>query len=191
MHIAKVVLESASPYSQSRPHNTEALNKEAPAAFELRTWREKAHANENGEIFIPPMALKINLEEAAKYLGMKIKGKGKSTYTKHFESGIMVTDGPTLVSKSGQKYLKSECKSNQLFLNADGKRGPGTRVWRTFPIFHDWIVEVEYHILDDTITEDVFIEHLKCAGQFIGIGQFRPRNRGYFGRYNVVNCVWN
>jgi hypothetical protein len=39
--------------------------------------------------------------------------------------------------------------------------------------------------LDDTITEEVFKLHIEQAGQFIGLGSFRPRNNGYYGRFKV------
>lgn len=190
MHTAKVTLESESPYSQSRMHDTPKNDRESGGDYEERTWRERAHFTEDGKIFIPPMVFKNCLDEAGKYLGMKIKGKGKSTYTKHFESGVMVLEGALLVDKKGQQYTKDTCNGNPLFMNADGKRGSSTRVKRTYPIFHEWKAEVTFHVLDDTITKDVFMEHLKVAGQFIGIGQFRPKCRGYFGRFTVKNIKW-
>jgi hypothetical protein len=42
------------------------------------------------------MAFKNCLAEIAKYLSLQIPGKGKTTYTKHFEAGVMVLDGLAL-----------------------------------------------------------------------------------------------
>lgn len=90
MKIATCKLESLSPYSQSRYHETEKLNKEQPDDYRKRTWREHLHYNKDGAVYIPPMTFKNCLSEAAKFLGVQIPGKGKSTYTKHFEAGVLV-----------------------------------------------------------------------------------------------------
>jgi len=45
-------------------------------------------------------------------------------------------------------------------------------------------------IVNDTITEDVFTQHIQEAGKFVGIGQFRPENGGYFGRFTVESVKW-
>ena len=50
---------------------------------------------------------------------------------------------------------------------------------------------MRFYILDDTITEDVFKEHLEEAGKFIGIGRFRPRNNGFYGRFAVDKIEWS
>ena len=47
-----------------------------------------------------------------------------------------------------------------------------------------------FFVLDETITEDVFLNHLTQAGQFIGIGRFRPRNNGFYGRFAVDKVEW-
>lgn len=43
MKIATVKLTSKAPYSQSRFHGTEKLDKELPDDYEKRTWIEKGH----------------------------------------------------------------------------------------------------------------------------------------------------
>lgn len=83
MKIAIAQLKSIAPYSQSRYHDTAKLDKERPDDYEMRTWRERLSTTADGHVFIPPMAFKKSLETAARFLGMQIKGRGKSTYTKH------------------------------------------------------------------------------------------------------------
>ena len=190
MRIARAELESISPYSQSKHYEPEGTSRatgsrtETPLDTEKRTWRERCHADENGKLFIPPMAFKNCLSEIAKYLSVQIPGKGKSTYTKHFEAGMMVLDGLQLPE------MKDTVKGEWLFVPADGKRGSGKRVSKCFPIIHKWRGTVEFHILDDVISEDVFEQHLKDAGNFIGVGRFRPRNNGYYGRFKVNKITW-
>ncbi len=183
--IAIAHLVGSSTYSQSRFHDTPKLPKELPHAYEERTWRHKLHVNEEGCVEIPPMAFKNCIAEAAKFLGLQVPGKGKSTYTKHFEAGILVTDPSPLEVKA------DEVEGKWFFLPSDGVRGSGKRVKKCLPaIPKGWRATVEFLIFDDTITEDVFLTHLKQAGQLIGIGTFRPRNNGYWGRFLVQNLTW-
>ena len=58
------------------------------------------------------------------------------------------------------------------------------------PVVRKWSGDLMVYILDDNITEEVFAYHLKQAGAFIGIGRFRPRNRGFYGRYSVKDIIW-
>ena len=192
-------LKSVSPYSQSRFHNTPKLEKEGNDDYEKRTWRERVHVNDDGFIFIPPMAFKNCLSECAKYLSMQIPGKGKQTYTKHFEAGVLVTEPLVLpvrkeevagmVVTAGQTP-GPECMIGEWFyVPAQGDRGGKKRVWRCFPMIPSWQGDVIFYILDDTITEKVFRYHLEQSGKFIGIGRFRPRNNGFYGRFEVIDLV--
>jgi hypothetical protein len=85
---------------------------------------------------------------------------------------------------------KDQTKMGRYHCNADGKRGSGKRVWRMFPEVPEWSGELVVHVLDSTITLDVFERHLRCAGQLIGIGRFRPRNGGHYGRFTVEKVTW-
>jgi hypothetical protein len=145
---------------------------------------ERLHTDQDGMVFIPPMAFKNCLSEAAKYLSKQVPGKGKSTYTRFFEAGVLVLEPSPL------GVHKDDVAGEKLFLPSDGKRGGGKRVEKWYPRIDDWEVSVEYHILDDTITEEVFREHIEEAGKFIGIGRFRPRNNGYYGRFEVIDVKW-
>lgn len=173
-------LKGTSPYSQSRHYTVEKLDKELPDAYDRRTWRHRMHVDESGVVFIPPMAIKNCLSEAAKFLGIQIKGKAKATYTKHFEAGIMVIDPVSLGIKA------DDVQSETLFVPASGKRGDGRRVDRVFPFIPaGWTGQATMHVIDETITEEVLRGHLTEAGRLIGIGRFRPRNNGYYGRFSV------
>lgn len=179
MKTITTTLKSVSPYSQSAPFQSPKLDKEKADDYEKRCWRDRIHTNPDGEVVILPMALKNCLSEAAKYLALQIPGKGKATYTKHFEAGVLVVDPVRLGVR------RDDVEGEWLYLNADGKRGSGTRVWRCMPVLREWRGTAVWHVLDDTITSDVFQNVLKEAGQFIGIGRFRPRNNGFYGRFAI------
>ena len=85
---------------------------------------------------------------------------------------------------------KDDVPGEWYFVPSDGRRGGGSRVKKCFPVIREWSGDVTFHILDDTITQDVFEHHLSEAGKFIGIGRFRPRNNGFYGRFKVDNIKY-
>lgn len=184
--IATTRLISQSPYSQSRNiDETEhpAHEKEGKDEYDARVWRARLHVRK-GEVVIPAMALKSSLAEAAKYLSIRIPGQGKATYTKHFEAGVIILDDIPLGIRA------DSVKSERLYLHANGVRGSGSRVWRRMPRIDAWEADVEWHILDPIITKDVFERVLREAGNLIGIGRWRPRNGGIYGRFACDDCGW-
>ncbi|HUS96051.1 MAG TPA: hypothetical protein VMX97_04850 [Hyphomicrobiaceae bacterium] len=184
MKTATVRLSSVSPYSQSRAHETAKLDRETADLYDKRTWREHCHVTSDGNIFIPPMAFKMGLDKAATMLGRQIPGKGKATYTKFFLSGVLCSEPVVLDIK------KADVVGERIYCNADGKRGSGKRVWRIFPTIPEWQAVVTYHVLANEITTEVFEDHLKQAGSFVGVGRFRPENGGYYGRFKVESVEW-
>ncbi len=179
-------LSSASVYSQSRPYQVEKKPRETPADYEKRTWKERMHLSEKnpGKIVIPAMQFKNSLAECAKYMSQQIPGKGKATYTKHFEAGVIIMDSMELDIKA------DDVNGETVFVPSSGKRGDGNRVYKTFPKIPSWSGVIAFTIFDHTITEEVFKTHLGQAGQFIGIGRWRPRNNGMYGRFTVDKVDW-
>jgi hypothetical protein len=121
-------------------------------------------------------------------MNISVPGKGKNTYTKHVEAGTAVIK-PVMLGINAR-----EIKSETLFLPADGKRGSGKRVWKTYPVMSTWGGYVEVIVLDETVLQTsqrtghpVLQDIIDGAGQYIGLGRFRPRNNGYYGRFIVKN----
>jgi hypothetical protein len=184
MKAVTVEITGTSTLAQGKYVTEEKKDKELAGDYEVRTWRYKMHYDKDGNVFIPLYALKNCISEAAKFLAIKIPGKGNATYTKHFEAGVTVADNMFI----GVKKDAVECQ--QMFVPSDGVRGSNKRVIKYFPVIPEWRGTVKFLILDDTITEDVFKLHIEQAGQFIGLGSFRPRNNGYFGRFKIKIKKW-
>lgn len=205
-----VRLTGLSPYSQSKPHQVPKLDRETAEDYEARTWKNRMHVNDQGEIFIPAQALKNCLAEAAKYLSMQVPGKGKSTYTKNFEAGILILANAVAHHPSGDPLLATDCMERDLstfkdssnkkehaegnkppfvfgdwiFTPSDGVPGSGKRVWRCYPVIAPgWTADFVISVVDDLITKSVLESHLMTAGMLIGLGRFRVRNRGTYGRF--------
>ena len=177
-------LRSMSPYSQSKYIQEKKTRDETHPDFEKRSWQQRCHWDDSGRVYIPPMSFKNCLSEAAKYKSIQIPGKGKSTYTKHFEAGVLVVDPLEL------DVTRETIQHEWLHVPSDGRRGGTTRVEKCFPLIPQWSGAVEFLILDEIITPEVFEEHLTDAGSFIGIGRFRPRNNGFYGRFKVESIKW-
>jgi len=185
MKICTATLKSVTPVSLSRLHDTPKIEKERPDEYEARTWREKSRYDEKGLAYIPGIAFKMALDSAAKFLSLQIPGKGKATFTKHFLSGVICADNMSL------GVTRDDMQSVTINANADGVRGSGKRVKRTFPIVPKWAGELSFYVLDDTIPKDVFERVLKESGRFIGVGQYRPQQGGTNGRFDVEKVVWS
>lgn len=187
MKTATVTIEGTSTLSQSR-HYSKAdvppLDKETADAYERRTWRHRMHVLPDGRVYIPPMSFPRCLLESAKRLSIKVPGQRNKTYTKSFESGVMVTEPLALDVRAAD--VPGEC----LFVPSDGVRGSGKRVEKVFPQIEEWGGTVTFFVIDNLITEDVFRAVAENAGLLVGIGRFRPERGGYYGRFVVKSLVW-
>lgn len=179
-----ITIEGISPYTQSRYHGTPKLDGELPDAYEERTWKNKAHVTPDGHVFIPAVAIQTCIKDAAKFMNKKIPGRRNETWTKHFDSGILVSNPIVLDTKI------DSVKKLSVHVPSDGKPGGKSRVMRHFPTIDNWGGTVELTILDDMITEDVLLEVCETAGNLIGLGTFRVRNRSTHGRFNVKKLKW-
>ena len=185
-----VRLSGISALSQGRYYDTEKKPGELKADYEIRTWRDRLHVNDAGNIVMPAMAFKNCLFAAAKYLGEKIPGRRTATWTKHFNSGVLVFECPE-VMLDNQPVKKEQADGEWFFVPSEGAGSSGKRVMKCFPFIQaGWEVSVEYVVIDDLITEDVFKRHLEAAGQFVGVGRFRPEKGGFYGRFGVVSMRW-
>lgn len=186
MKTAVVSIKGIGDISFSRKHDAPKNEGESHADYDERTWREKCHYDsKTREIFIPGIMLKFALDYTAKQLGIQVAGRGKKTWASIFESGVICPDKMML----GMSVDKIERITIQA--NADGRRGSGVRVPRHFPIMSDWGGTVQFLILNDMITEDMFRLHLVKAGQFCGLGRYAPRRGGHHGRFEVEEMLWH
>lgn len=184
MKTVKVDIQSISPYSSSRQHQTPKLSKERPDDYEKRTWREQCNYGDDQVWFIPAMAFKQCLDAMALKSGEQIPGRGRSTYTKFFLSDVICNGNVSL----GVPYKDSEPVS--VSCNPQGRRGGGKRVQKIFPQIEKWKATAEFSILDDTVTREVFERMLTASGLSIGVGRFRAGNGGLNGRFKPTKFSW-
>lgn len=179
-----ITVVGITPYSASRP-TREKEKSESWDEYEAAVWQEKCH-EEGGDVFIPGDAFKLSLDEAAQNLNEKIGGKGNQTWTGVMKMGVAALSNMPIGVKV--KDLKVE----KVFCHASGKRGPGGRVTRWFPIVHSWGGEVTLRIFNDTLTQAKFEEFFHKSGLIAGVGRGRPSTgcpRGN-GRYRPTRFSW-
>lgn len=189
MKIATCEIIGLSPYSQSKHYSKETvpmLQGENDRDYESRTWRNRLHVADDGKVFMPPMAFKNCISDCAKFLSLGIPGKGKSTYTKNLQAGVLVVEPIPLPIK------RDDCEYEWLFVPSNGQPGGGSRVEKCFPLIRTWGGNLQILVFDETVlnaydpTKITVLEHvLKQAGLFIGVGRFRPIKRGFYGRFEI------
>lgn len=179
-------LESVSPYGQSRHYADEVLRNEGETHrdYEERTWRGRMHVNpDTGNVFIPASAFANCVKYAGKRMGVQIPGRGKRNYTKSFEAGVMVQDDLELA------LPVADVSCVKLFVPASGVAGDGKRVTKYFPRIASWKGDVTFLIADDELCAphglETFQKAIEYAGKLVGIGFYRPQNRGTWGRFAV------
>lgn len=179
MKVYQCTIKGISPLSWSRFYENDVpkLEKEIAKDYEERTWQNRIHVDDQDNIFIPGASFKKCLEECAQFLSIQIPGKGKSTYTKHFLAGIGIYENATIGKK------RNEISKEWFLVPSNGRRGDGTRVQKCFPRIDGWGATFEINIFDETITTSVLKEHIEQAGRLIGLGRYRPRNGGSYGRF--------
>jgi hypothetical protein len=185
--VARLTIEGATPYSQSRQHDDAMLDGESRDAYDARTWRSKLNTAEvNGKrtVIIPAHGIQQAIAAAAKYSKRQIPGQGKATWTAKFMAGITLPADPAL------GIDPETVPSVTISANADGVRGSGKRVIRRFPEIRSWQTTFDIYILDPIITQDVFREMVEIAGMFIGLGRFRPEKGGTNGRFTIKALDW-
>lgn len=185
MRTITAVLHSTSPYSPSRYHNVDKLDKESAADYDLRTWREHCTYDDDGIVSIPGMAIKMALDGAAKKLKERVPGKGQKEWSGYFLSGVIPAQQHFSlgVHKDSVEFI-------DIWANADGVRGSGKRVMRRFPLLPKWQSSISLDVIDDSIPSALVEKYLDESGRLVGIGRFRPEKGGFNGRFRVESVKW-
>lgn len=185
---AVVTLTGLSPYSPSKAFDPDVDPRgenESADNHEKRVWRNRIHHDADGTCLIPAMMAQFAIQFTAQRISAKIPGKRNATYTKHFTGGLAVDSDGRIEGTHWEKV-----RGQWFHLNADGKRGGGTRVWRCMPMIDKWETTLRVVVLDAEIPEDLFERVMREAGVFCGFGRFSPRRGGTNGRFRVSKIKW-
>jgi len=174
----KVRIRGTSDYIQhGRPPESEGEenNRISGEKDYSKDWQKAVYRDEKIGCYIPAKHFQATLKKSG--VDFKIKGKGRKTYKDRMDAAVVVTP---------EKIPFTPKKKEPDYVHEDwGKIPPrtGSMVWITRPAFKEgWEAEFSLLILDDQISKNIIKEILANAGQFYGIGDWRP----HFGRFEVV-----
>lgn len=187
---ATPTIQGITPYSACRYHQEPMYENESYEAYDQRTYLSHLHVNSDGQVVIPSFAIHDCLVEAARYSGKKIKGARGKTWTQKLESGIAIFDDVLLLNEQGEAVTPADADFCDVYCHANGQRGSAKRVFRRYPIIYQWGATFDIHVLDPIITRDELHEFFGIAGLLIGLGRFRPQNRGKNGRFSLTDLTW-
>jgi hypothetical protein len=186
-----VTIRSIAPYSGSRKHNEPEFENESADDYNKRTYLSHLHVNKDGVVVIPAFAFHRSWIDAASYDGTRIEGQGQKTWAKKIASGAILLDDLPLAAFDGAPLRPKDFDYIDIFAHVTGKRAPGSRVNRRFPIIHEWQSTFRINILDPILTEARVRKTIEICGLFTGLGRYRPSNGGANGRFVLHDLVWH
>jgi len=173
-----VTIRGISPLLMNRPDMLEigdkAKKKESGKNVLEQQFETKQYRTPEGKLFTPDTHIKGTLVEAGK--NIKVKGKGKATYSKIIGYAVLVTPAQIL-----HKKTKLE-KYTVLAVNPNTRgRNPVCR-----PMLKEWEIDFQIEYDSNEVPLEVLKEALDMAGKRVGIGDWRPAKKGTFGRFIVT-----
>jgi len=178
MKTYKIKIAGTTPLLMNRPSmligDISKANKPLTSDYKGQA-ESKLYANDKGKLYQPATHLRGALIEAGKHL--KVVGKGKATYSKIV--GYAVQIEPYEIEHKKQDWEVFTC----LAVNPSTKgRNPLSR-----PMLKDWEIEFEIVFNESEIAPQIMKELFDIAGKIVGIGDWRPAKKGFYGKFQVTN----
>lgn len=173
MKTISVTITGISPLLMNRPDLLEFENKvnvkKSGEELMSHQFKTKKYLTPEGKLFTPNTHIKGALVEAGKKI--KVKGQGKSTYSKIFGYGLIVSPAQII-------HEIQECEPFTCLAVIQKSRVPVCR-----PLLNKWKLKFDIEYDEDEIPLEVMDEGLNIAGKIVGIGDWRPGKKGTYGRF--------
>lgn len=175
MKTIKVEIEGVSPLIVNRFLEKQISDKIKKRSGELKDLavEDKLYIA-NGRPYIPARYLEASMIEAGKQ--HKIAGKQKATYSKLIGSSVSVS--PSAIDLQPNKWTP-------FTISAVNPMTRG-RMIITRPMFESWGLKFTIICENDDISVDTIEKILSYAGQFVGIGDWRPDKKGKYGKFRIA-----
>ena len=134
----------------------------------------KLYKDGKGQVCVPATWLYGALVEAGK--NFKVQGKGKSTYSKLIGSTIKIN--PEMFITSPQTW-------EPYSISAVNPMTRG-RMMVTRPRMNKWAFEFRLEFNEDDLPVEVIKNVLDYAGEYVGVGDWRPAKKGQFGKFIIT-----
>lgn len=136
-----------------------------------------AYLDEKGVPYIPCEHIRGSMINAGSYVKSKVGNSRKSM--KNIVAGMFFVIPERIMLPSEFEIDKRSAVNKNI----------KARVISIRPKWNQWSAEFELHIDNDTITKETAKTILEYAGQYVGIGSFRPECNGMFGRFEIKSFV--
>lgn len=180
-----VKIKGVTPYMQHRmdDQKLEAWEKnrghihERPDIAHTDVVRAEFHCyrNNNGCCYIPSDQIRGSLINAGSYVKAKVGGRSKSmkqivaAMFMVYPEQIVLPDYDVIDKRSGVNHKVK------------------ARIITIRPRWNNWEAEFTLEISERSITTETVKSILEYAGDYVGIGSFRPTHNGMFGRFELVS----
>lgn len=181
----QLTLKSLSPYMQHRMDDIslsewEKCRKqiiERPEISQADVHRAEYHSyrTQEGLCYIPAEHFRQSLINAGTYMKSKVGARSKSMKT-IVAATFMIAPDEILIPDWDIIDKRSAVNKNI--------KG---RVMVIRPKWTEWEVSVTMNCSESTITKETIQQLFEYAGNYVGIGSFRPTNNGLFGRFEVLS----
>lgn len=177
----KVEIQGKTPYMQHRMDDVKLSEWEKnrkgiierPDVATKDAIRAEYHCYRNKNCYIPAEHIRGSLINAGAFVKAKVGNAKKSM--KNIVAAMF------FVSPEHIKMPDYDAIDKRSAVNRNIK----ARVITIRPKWTNWKAEFTLTVDNDTITKETVAEILNYAGNYVGIGSYRPQNNGMFGRFEV------
>lgn len=181
----KIKIKGITPYMQHRMDDQKLeewekkrkLIHERPDVSDSDATRAEYHCyrNSDGNCYIPSDQLRGSFINAGSAVKAKVGGRSKSMKT-IVAAMFMVTPEQILLPD----YDAIDKRSGV-------NRNVKARIITIRPKWTNWEAEFILDVGEKSTTIDMVRSIIEYAGNYVGIGSFRPTNNGMFGRYKLID----
>jgi hypothetical protein len=184
--IYEITIAGVTPYMQHRMDDIklEQWEKDRGNIIERRgvnhedLLRAEYHCFRNsatGKCFIPSEHIRCSLIGAGGFMKAKVGNRSRNL------SNIIAA--MFMVTPEEIEMPDFDCIDKRSVINRNVK----ARVICIRPKWTKWKATFKLHIGEDSFTKIQIEDLFKNAGNYIGIGSYRPTNKGYFGRFELAD----
>lgn len=181
MKIIDVEIKGISPLLQHRyvfkDEIEDSIKKRSGTVDYSNEWIKSLYWSEDVGVYQPASHIEGALIKAS--ANFQIPGKRKKTYKEAFKSAVFVR--PACIPLNLKGTPEGLLREGKIMLDKRSVVIMRSRVERLRPCINDWVLTFQIEIHDEQISPEAVKTVLDYAGNFCGIGDFRPR----YGRFLV------
>lgn len=187
MKLFKVKIKGITPYMQHRMDDQKLeewekkrqLIHERPDVSEVDATRAEYHCyrNSDGKCYIPSEQLRGSFINAGSAVKAKVGGRSKSM--KQIVAAMFMVS-PEEILLPDYDVIDKRSGVN---------RNVKARIITIRPKWTNWEAEFILDVGEKSTTPEMVGSIISYAGNYVGIGSFRPTNNGMFGRFELVEIT--